>query len=133
MKPDPLEEGRRWLAQAKDDITVSEHLLRGGFHNYACFFAQQAAEKALKAYLLAQGAREVRGHSVGDLCLDAARLDPAFEGLADEVTPLDKYYIPTRYPNGLPGGTPSRAFDRVDSERALALARHAVAFVEERL
>ena len=33
---------------------------------------------------------------------------------------LDLYYIPTRYPNGLPGGLPADAFGTDHSERAFA-------------
>jgi HEPN domain-containing protein len=40
--------------------------------------------------------------------------------------------IPTPYPNGLPGGIPAEAFDQVDAERALELARHVLQFVEGR-
>jgi HEPN domain-containing protein len=41
------------------------------------------------------------------------------------VSLLDKYYIPTRYPNGLPGGIPKDAFDKVEAERAVDIARRA--------
>jgi HEPN domain-containing protein len=34
----------------------------------------------------------------------------------------DKYYIPTRYPEALPGIIPSEAFDKDDAERAISLA-----------
>lgn len=32
---------------------------------------------------------------------------------------LDRYYIPTRYPNGLPGGTPFQVFTMEDLGEAL--------------
>jgi HEPN domain-containing protein len=35
---------------------------------------------------------------------------------------LDKYYIPTRYPNGLPGGIPSQAYTADDARQAIAAA-----------
>lgn len=49
-------------------------------------------------------------------------IDPAFGDLSPDAAGLDVYYIPTRYPGGLPGGLPADAFDEVDSERALARA-----------
>ena len=52
---------------------------------------------------------------------DAARHDLAFERLGSEAAALDQYYIPTRYPNGLPGGIPADAYTRTDGDRALAL------------
>jgi len=32
---------------------------------------------------------------------------------------LDRFYIPTRYPNGLPGGTPYQVFSASDLSEAL--------------
>ncbi len=47
---------------------------------------------------------------------------------------LDKYYIPTRYPNGLPGGVPSRFFDDPkEAEEAMFLVRSVVELVERKI
>ncbi len=43
----------RWLIFAEEDLKVAEIVLREGLYNQACFHAQQCAEKALKAALLA--------------------------------------------------------------------------------
>src|SRR5438128_7333019 len=43
---------------------------REAFFAYACFHGQQAAEKALTAFLYARGAEHVLGHSVADLAAD---------------------------------------------------------------
>lgn len=46
---------------------------------------------------------------------------------------LDKYYIPTRYPNGLPGGVPSRYFDDPkEAEEAMRLAQSVIDLVEKK-
>jgi len=45
---------------------------------------------------------------------------------------LDKYYIPTRYPNGLSGGIPAEAFDEDDARKALEMARGVIDFVKKR-
>ena len=66
------------------------------------------------------------------LCQAATEADAAFDSLRTRAAPLDKYYIPTRYPNGLPGGIPSEAFDQVDARRALELAEDVIQFVEQR-
>jgi len=49
--PDYLAEGARWLRQAEQDLDDARFLKEGGRHNLACFMGQQAAEKAIKAYL----------------------------------------------------------------------------------
>jgi HEPN domain-containing protein len=59
--------------------------------------------------------------------------DAAFEALGVEAAALDQYYIPTRYPNGLPGGIPADAYTRSDGERALALCRAVVDLVSAKL
>jgi len=46
---DRLSEAERWLAQALRDLEASKNSARSGFHEWACFQAQQAAEKAVKA------------------------------------------------------------------------------------
>ncbi|RJX22208.1 MAG: HEPN domain-containing protein [Desulforudis sp.] len=133
MKRDSLREGQRWFAQAERDLDDTLFALRGKRYNLACFLAQQCAEKALKAYIYAQGASHVWGHSVAELCRDATAFDPAFRALGKNVGPLDKYYIPTRYPNGLPGGIPADAFSLRDAELAYSLAERAVVFVRDKL
>jgi len=131
MKNNSTNEGLRWLAQSQSDLADARYLSEGSRFNACCFFCQQAAEKALKAYLYKQGAEHVYGHSVAELCREAAGLDRAFADIKAAVSPLDVFYIPTRYPNGLPGGIPSEAFTREDAERALAMAGRTIALVSK--
>ena len=56
---------------------------------------------------------------MAELCQDASEHDTAFEAARAEAAALDRYYIPTRYPNGLPGGIPADAYTKDDAERAL--------------
>jgi HEPN domain-containing protein len=133
MKPDPHAEGLRWLSQAEHDLSDAEYNLAGGRYSLACFLCQQAAEKALKAFLYARGAEQVLGHSVADLARECGNLDSDFAVLRPRAAPLDHYYIPTRYPNSLPGGIPAEAFDDSDARRALALARDVIRAVRAKL
>ena len=118
-----MTEAARWLEQARRDLDDAVFAASGRRWNLACFLAQQSAEKASRGYLFFRGAESVWGPSVAELCHDAARHDPAFATLGAEAAALDQYYIPTRYPNGLPGGIPADAYTRSDGERALALCR----------
>ena len=133
MKPEPRAEGRRWLVQAEDDLRFAELAARERFFAQACFNSQQAAEKALKAFLYARGAEQVMGHSVADLAAECARLEPEFAKLKERAAPLDQFYLSTRYPNSLPGGVPAEAFTAPDAERALGMAREVIAVVKRRL
>jgi HEPN domain-containing protein len=72
-------------------------------------------------------------HCVHELGKMAAELDPAFVGVS-EADRLDAYYIPTRYPSGLPGGVPALYYaDPKEASRATELARGVVALVERSL
>jgi len=131
MKPDPIEEGKRWLRQAQQDIDDAQYNRAGRRYHLTCFLTQQAAEKALKAYLYAQGEAMVWGHSVADLARQAAAYDGSFEALIGAGGGLDRHYIPTRYPNGLPGGIPAEAFDADDADKALGRAQRIIERIEE--
>jgi HEPN domain-containing protein len=133
MKPDARAEGRRWLAQAENDLAFATLASREGYFAQACFNSQQAAEKALKAFLYSRGAEQVFGHSVADLAAEAGNFDDEFARLRLRVAPLDHFYVATRYPNSLPGGIPAEAFARPDAERALGMAREVIAAVKRHL
>lgn len=55
MRLDALAQGLRWLEQAEADRHGAQLLFDGESYHLAYFIAQQVAEKALKAYLYAQG------------------------------------------------------------------------------
>lgn len=112
----------RWLRQAREDLLTATRLLDLERFYAACFFAQQAAEKAAKAVLYHRGAEMVRGHSVADLWREVARDEPSLTALQATASHLDTYYIPTRYPDALPGGVPAEAYDEASAGRAVESA-----------
>ncbi len=132
-RPEAREEARRWLAQAQNDLAFTEHAMRGGFHAQACFHAQQVAEKAVKAVHYLRGARVVIGHSVDGLleALETAGL--SVNELRPLAAQLDLHYIPTRYPNGLPGNLPFEVYSAVQASDALAAARRIVDFARDQV
>lgn len=116
---DAQAEAERWLRQARTDLDAAR-TLRKDFPALACFHAQQSAEKALKAVLYAAGERPVLGHAVSELAARVVEHHPSFEELRSRISKLDRYYIPTRYPNGLPeGGDPAESFDAADATSAI--------------
>ena len=126
-------EGSRWFIQAEHDLRAARYNREGGSHALACFQAQQAGEKSLKAFLFARGERVVLGHSIAELGQLCATHEPNFKKLVVKVGKLDRFYIPTRYPSGLPGGVPAEVYDESDSDNAIAMASETVEFVRERL
>lgn len=107
-----------WFTQAQRDLELARHAADGGFHEWACFAAQQAAEKALKALVAALGG-EARGHSIVAMG-KAVPNQPGFPAdLMDAARRLDRLYIPTRYPNGFDQGAPRDYFTAGDATTAI--------------
>jgi HEPN domain-containing protein len=118
---------RDWLDQAQRDLEHARHDLAAGYHEWACFSAQQAAEKALKSvYQHLSG--EVWGHSVKRMLEE---LPPEAGGTTDLVDcgrVLDRFYIPTRYPNGFDYGKPADYYTATDSQQAIGCAEAILRF-----
>ena len=131
--PDYLSEGARWLRQAEQDLDDARFLKEGGRHTLAWLMGQQAAEKAIKAYLYHKRVEDVWGHSLLDLCEDAKLFDMMFDTMKSEARQLDKYHYITRYPEFLPSGTSFDAFNEIDSERSIELSTQVVEFTKERI
>jgi HEPN domain-containing protein len=127
MKPRPHAEALRWLAQARSEVAFARVGLREGFYAQACFHCQQSAEMALKALHYLGGARLVIGHSLVELLAPLAETHPVLASLRGAAARLDQLYIPTRYPNGLPGGVPAEVFS---NEQATEAIEQAERFIE---
>lgn len=118
-----------WLRQAKRKLESAQWDVQGAFYEDACFSAQQAAELAAKALLESQGLVEI-GHSVQALLKKAGVSNTK---LLRAARTLDRYYIPTRYPNGFPSGAPMDYYDKPTAQEAVKLAARIVEFVEQQI
>jgi len=118
-------EASRWLATGNEDLVTAKVLLQAGRYAHACFHSQQAGEKAMKAVCYMLGG-DPWGHSASRLITQLKAIDSsAFNALHDQVEDaarLDRYYVPTRYPNGLPDLTPDQAFFAEDAVGAIRMA-----------
>lgn len=121
---------RDWFSQACRDLNHARSALQSGDYEWACFAAQQAAEKALKAVYQSAGA-EARGHSVTAL-LAGLPAPPSAE-LFDFARQLDKHYIPSRYPNSYPQGAPHEYYTQAEAERAIEQASAILEFCQNHL
>ncbi len=121
-------EARRWFDTAGEDLDAARAMAAAGYHAHACFTAQQCAEKSVKAAWYFLGISPW-GHSVQKLVEEY----PETDGLKDaedmlrKAKVLDRLYVPTRYPNGLPDFTPERNYSAVDSRQAIEFAEHFLA------
>jgi len=126
-------EARRWLQQALYDLKAARWNIQGGFHDTACFLAQQAGEKALKSLLYYVGSKRsaLLTHSLIEMIEAAKKQVNALAELLDEARQLDLHYIPSRYPNGLPSGCPHRFYGKPMAEQAVAAAERILAVVRD--
>jgi HEPN domain-containing protein len=118
-----------WLAQARNDLDLAQLACRNGFLAQACYFASQAAEKALKSALLELGLEPPHTHVLGDLLtrLQAAGLDTtAFQTLP--LKALSRMGITSRYP--IDATPPAELFDRAETDQAIAVAAAVIAAIE---
>lgn len=83
----------------------------------------------MKAVLIRAGI-EAWGHSVADLLEEAKRFHAISEDLRDAALELDKAYIPARYPDAHPSGSPARRYTRAEAERMVTYAQCVVEFCE---
>jgi len=125
-------EAERWLRTAEEDLRAVDALAQAGAFAQACFYAQQSAEKAVKALWYAIDA-DPWGHSVQKLVVDFPQKQslPDLNKWIEQAALLDKFYIPTRYPNGLPDLTPGQVYTRQDAQQGLETARAIVAACRE--
>lgn len=121
------ERSRDWMNEAEGDLLHPRSDVQGGYYDWACFSAQQAAEKAVKAVFQRMGA-EAWGHSVADLLTELAPRHTVPERLHDAGLELDKAYIPARYPNAHPSGAPRTRYTRAEAARLIDHAEEILKF-----
>ena len=124
-------DAERWLNQAKNDLEAAKWNSEGKFYAHACFLSQQAAEKALKAYLYSIGKRKIITHSTYTLARECAQENNAFNSILSICAELDKHYIPSRYPNGLPDSTPSEVYLKQDAQVSINNSQKILDFISK--
>jgi len=116
-----------WLRQAERDLLQAESSQREGLHEWACFAAQQAAEKAVKALHLHLG-QDACGQVVAKLLTNLPDHIAVPPDLIEKAKVLDTFYIPTSYPNGFSEGASYEHYGPLQSEEAIRYAREVVEF-----
>ena len=122
-----MQRSKDWMDEAEGDLEHAKSDTVGGYHNWACFSSQQAAEKAVKAVFQKMGA-EAWGHSVFDLLRELSKKHQVPEEIMNRALEVDKAYIPTRYPNAHPSGSPRNLYTKEESRRFIDHAEKIVRF-----
>jgi HEPN domain-containing protein len=101
VRPEALRVARRWVGKADEDLRAAERLLSldDSLAAVACFHAQQAVEKLLKALLVLVDEPFPRTHDLLQL-LQRLPADLALPIPLDDLAPLNRYSVEARYPVG---------------------------------
>ena len=121
-------EAKRWMKQAREDLTAAKHLhsQEPKFSALICFLCQQAAEKVFKSALYAASGiaeSQLETHDVLNLAYEITELDGSPVDIPLLAAKLKNYYEQTRYPHFHRGDIiPSDAFTSEQAEEALEIA-----------
>ncbi len=118
------------MQEAEAELNAAGDLFAHGHWSWCCFTSQQAAEKALKAL-----SEHFRSPQAGlNLYLLVRALEPHVsisERVRQSCAHLNRYYIPTRYPNAYDRGVPAEQFFEADARQALDHAKEVAEFARE--
>lgn len=119
-----------WLAKAEEDYLFTEKLIgdEESFFAPLCFHCQQAAEKYLKAYVVAHSLQFRKTHDLVEILELCKEKDKEFTQLDDDVRRLSGYYVDTRYPTTWPVG-----YIKDDAFTAFAAAGRIREFIKTKL
>ena len=124
-----------WLAQATHDINAAQQSWTNGYYEWACFQAEQAAEKALKSVIVYHGKSAPKLHRLGVLIGIMKSVDPRFRGIHIDIAELQSYTFSARYPFLVPGSyeTPHDYITKDDADICIKQALVVLNLIKELL
>lgn len=125
-------EALMWFKQAESDLRKAMNDLLTRDWDGAAFWSHQAAEKALKALLIAHG-KFVRGHDLvelgnvirGELGIDTSDIE-------DILKELTIHYTVARYPNAA-NAVPSEIYTEAKARELVSIAQRVLQWVRQHL
>lgn len=101
MADAPQPEAKVWLVKAWRDLETARRAATGEppFYDVAVYHCQQAAEKAVKSFLVHHGKPYEKTHDIEVLIDLAGEVEAGFSQLADAADALTPYATRFRYPN----------------------------------
>ncbi|MBI2981726.1 MAG: HEPN domain-containing protein [Deltaproteobacteria bacterium] len=91
---------QEWLERAKSDFLYAQAGEKEtGQHHVTCFLCHQSAEKLLKGLLVLADEVPQKTHHLAFLISKVASHYPSFAEFKREIRRLDKFYVPSRYPD----------------------------------
>ena len=122
-----MQEHNKWLKIVEDDLKSAKGLLKIEVFSTATYHCQQAAEKALKAYLVFKNHKVIKIHDLVELIALCCELDKDFERLYNDAEHLNPFSTKFRYP------TEFDIPDYQDTKSAIKQAERIVNFVLKKI
>ena len=125
----PPDDPREWINRARSNLVRAQANLPGVYLQVEdlCFDAQQAAEKAIKAVLIARGAVFPPTHDLAGLLTILGQNDEAIPPAIADAARLTRFAVATRYPGAAEPVTVE------EHHRAVAIAEAVVTWADERV
>jgi HEPN domain-containing protein len=123
----PPDDPREWINRARSNLVRAQAMLPGVYLEDLCFDAQQAAEKAIKAVLIARGAVFPPIHDLAGLLTILGQNDEAIPPAIADAARLTRFAVSTRYPGVAEPVTAE------EHHRAVAIAEAVVTWADERV
>ena len=124
-----------WFDQANFDIEAAKVSKEGDFHEWACYQAQQAVEKSLKALILHSGWHPPRTHKLAVLIGLSNNVNQQFRNLKFVFRDLEVFTYISRYPFLIPGEdkAPHKYIHLEDAEKCIDQALNIMTQINELL
>jgi len=119
----------KWFVFANDDLKIINDVIKAGVYHLACFHAQQSAEKSLKGFIIFYKGELKKTHSLIELLNEAVKLNKDCDRFREYCLTLDRYYIPTRYPDALPGSMPEGLPGKERAKESFKYAQEILNFI----
>ncbi len=120
-------EVKNWLRQAKNDLAAAKNSLNSRNFDWACFQAQQAAEKALKAVYIKIKKSLLKVHDLVKLSREVG----APPDIILKCTKIAPVYFEVRYPEG--DELPSEKITKEKAEELIQLSEEVLLWTEKKL
>ena len=120
---------REWLNKADEGFGFAASVIKESpYYAQICFHFHQAAEKYLKAHIIAYDLEFEKIHDLPVLLKICMRQDPGLKIILDDCKFLNRYYIEARYPVHWP-----TSYDKEETQKAHLAAEHIRDAIRNRL
>ncbi len=120
----------QWFAKGDNDLRNAQIVIAAEQPptDTICFHCQQAAEKYLKGFLVANGVDFSRVHDLNYLLSLCRQVNEDFAAIVEETSTLTGYAVLARYPLDIP-----IEYSLEEAQEALLAAQRVVDFVRRRV